>query len=410
MVEKDLIDKSIIRGIKWILEMVLAVKEDGSIEGLPAFFTCDGLKDHINVHKTAGTATSDALSLICQSTEYLKDCGIQPEKIEVCIRFLLEKILNSQSNEPGWDFGGFYPYDDQPDSEHPTVDATCLAIWALTSFYKERVSLENEFGFSFESYIESVENAVIAGMEFLFRMELSDGGFGIYRYQGDIPKTQPNENCTRMVQSTMDVSKRSGIFGSNDRDIYYPKCSKIIQKTYAYLRDHMAKDENGNLVWVPYFGSETEDYPAQDVVVSTARVCRSFIPVWWQMEGERDQILGYNEDFLVYWRNHAEQIKEKVGGYRFNSPAESDFSVGEYEWSSHPDMLAAFTVLYAYNLFGLALSKRDWEMLNRAVLHTMRLQHPHGHWDNPRAKNTPFCAVTLAAIEVLQEYRKAIKR
>ena len=127
------------------------------------------------------------------------------------------------------------------------------------------------------------------------------------------------------------------------------------------------------------------------------------------MEEERDQILEYNEDFLVYWRNHEEQIEEKVGGYRFNSPTKSNFSVGEYEWSSHPDMLAAFTVLQAYNLFGLALSKRDWEMLNRAVLHTMRLQHPHGHWDNPRAKNTPFCAVTLAAIEVLQEYRKAIK-
>ena len=407
--EEDITKKAIIKGIRWMLEMVLAAKEDGNIEGLPAFFSCDGKEDHIIGFKTAGTATSDALSLICQSSEYLKDCGMQSEEIGTCIHFLLEKILNCQCNESGWDFGGFYPFEDQPDAQHPTVDATCLAVMALGTFYGERVNLEKEFAFSFERHIESVEKAVIAGLEFLFRMELSDGSFGIYRYQGDIPRTQPNENCTRMVQSTMGVSKGSGIFDSNDRDIYYPKCSKVIQKTYAYLRDHRAEDENGNLVWAPYFGSRAEDYPVQDVIVSAARVCRSFIPVWWQMEEERDQVLGYNEDVLVYWRNNEEQIKEKVGGYRFNSPGASDFSAGEYEWSSHPDMLAAFTILQAYNLFGLALDKNNWGMINRAVLHTMNLQHPHGHWDNPRAENTPFCAVTLAAIEVLQEYRKAIK-
>ena len=407
--EDDNTKKSIINGINWMLDMVLAAKEDGNIEGLPAFFSCDGTTDHIIGFKTAGTATSDALSLICQSVEYLKDCGKTPKEIEVCIRFLLEKIQKCQCSIPGWDFGGFYPFEDQPDSYHPTVDATCLAVMALGTFYAERGSLEKEFGFSFEKQIEAVEEAVIAGLEFLFRMELADGSFGIYRYKGDVPKTQPNENCTRMVQSTMGVSKGSGIFDSKDRDVYYPKCSGVIRNTYNYLCEHKAVDENGYQLWAPYFGSNAGDYSTENVVVSTARVCRSFIPVWWQIEDERKDILKYNEDFLAYWRNCEETLKDKVGVYRFNSPSENEFSAGEYEWSSHPDMLAAFSVLQAYNLFGIALNKQDWTIINKAVLHTMALQHPHGHWDNPRAKNTPFCAVTLAAIEILEEYRKAIK-
>ena len=46
-------------------------------------------------------------------------------------------------------------------------------------------------------------------------------------------------------------------------------------------------------------------------------------------------------------------------------------------------------------------------MIDKTVDRTLMLQHPHGHWDNPLAVKTPFCGATLAAIELLQEYRKA---
>lgn len=406
---EDNVKQAIIKGIEWMLNMVLAASDDGHIEGMPAFFSCDGSEDHIIGFKVAGTATSDALSLICTAPEYLKECGKSPDEIGKCIRFLLEKILKCQCNEEGWDFGGFYPYEDQPESYHPTVDATCLAVMALGTFYQEQKNLKKEFGFSFEELITQVENAVINGLEFLFRMELKEGCFGIYRYQGDFPKTAPNENCTRMVQSTMGVSKGSGIFDSNNREIYYGKCSQVIQKTYTYLIRHRAETEEQSYLWAPYFGSRTADYPVQDIAVSSARVCRSFIPVWWQMEEERSNILQANEALLCYWKKHEIPIANTVGSYRFNSPSGDAFSSGEYYWPSRPDMLTVFTVLQAYNLFGLALCKEDWGMIERAIKHTLAFQHPHGHWDNPNAEKTPFCAVTLAAVEALIEYRKARK-
>jgi hypothetical protein len=127
------------------------------------------------------------------------------------------------------------------------------------------------------------------------------------------------------------------------------------------------------------------------------------------MEEERSNILQVNEALLCYWKKNEIQIANAVGSYRFNSPSGDAFSSGEYYWPSRPDMLTVFTVLQAYNLFGLSLCKEDWGMIERAIKHTLAFQHPHGHWDNPNAEKTPFCAVTLAAVEALIEYRKARK-
>ena len=403
----DPINGAIIRGICWILDMVLTAADDGHIDGLPAFFTCDDSKDYIIGFKAAGTATSDALFLICKSSGYLRECKKSADEISKCIRFLLEKILKCQVQEPGWDHGGFLPYEDQPESEHPTVEATCLAAMALATFSMEREHVEKEFDVSFEDMANIVDEAMISGLEFLFRMELSSGGFGSYRYKGDNPYSTPNENCTRMVLSTMGIFKGSGMFDRKEREAFYQTCSSVIQKAYEYLMGHRATDAVAGYVWAPYFGHRSEDYSSQDVIVSTAKVCRSFIPVWWQMEDQRDNILEFNYEFLTYWKCHEYEAAGQVGYYRFNSPSRHAFSTGEYFWASRPDMLAAFTVLQAYNLFGLALTKEDMRMVTRAVRHTLEFQHPHGHWDNPIAVKTPFCAVTLAAIELLIEYQTA---
>lgn len=396
---------SIIKGINWTIHVSGLAKDDKNIGGLPAFFSCNHLDDQIIGVKVAGTSTSDAMSLLCQSTDYLLCCGKKVEEITDCLSFLLDKTIACQCVASGWDKGGFFPLEDQPESNHPTVDATCLAVMALCSFYEHRNVMEEKFCGKLKTEYKEVEQAVLDGLEFLFRMQLSDGSFGIYKYE-DGRESAPNENCTRMVQSTMGVCKGSGVFDSTERFDFYPACCNVITNTYGYLCSHTAKAE-GYQVWAPYFGTRAQDYNTADVIVSTARVCRSFIPVWWQCEDERENIVKFCYDFLRYWHENEKKIVDKVGSYRFNSPTEDGFSAGEYFWPSRPDMLAAFTVLQAYNMFGLALSKEEWGLIERTVQRTLEIQHSHGHWDNPLAEKTPFCAVTLAAIELLQEYRKA---
>ena len=154
----------------------------------------------------------------------------------------------------------------------------------------------------------------------------------------------------------------------------YPACSKVIAAAYAYLCSHMAKAGEYR-IWAPYFGERTRDFDSADVLVSAARVCRSLISVWWQMEDERCNILTYCNGVLRYWQEHENTVADRVWRYRFTTPTDSGFSSGEYFWASHPDMLAAFTVLQAYNLFDMALTKEHWAMIDRAVQHTLSLQH-----------------------------------
>lgn len=403
--DTDVVYDSITKAIGWSIEMTLRALESGDIEGQPAFYSCTKDGDYPIGFKVASTATSDSLTLICVGLDYLPACGKSQEEIYKCISFLLEKTLLCQCVDESWDKGGFYPLEDQPDAFHPTVDATCLAVKALCVFLVKRDALEQYTARTFSIQDKQVMDAVIDGLLFLEHMQKADGSFGIYTYENGL-SGQSNENCTRIALSTTGVCKGSGIFDRLERFELYPKCSGIIERAYHYLAAHTAKSEEGAL-WTPYYGTEVQDYRIEDILVSSSRVCSAWIPVWWQMEEERPNLLGSCTCLANFWEHHYEQAGG-IGYYRFTTPTENGFSSGEYFWASHPHMLTAFTVLQAYNLFGLALTKKQWGLVERTVQDTLNMQHKgHGHWDNPLAKNTPFCAVTLAAIELLMEYRKA---
>lgn len=406
---------AIIHGIEWCVHMVqLARQED--MKGLPAFLRC-GVRDSLIGKNVAGTATSDALSLLCNGIDYILECNIVSDILADSYVFLVEQILGCQHQENDWDKGGFFPLEDQPGAEHPTVDATCLAIMALCDFYTNRTILEEKLHISVGTENAAIENAVLKGLEFLFRMQQPEGSFGIYKYEQEYMDgvqqdtdsgtgiAEPNDNCTRMVLSTMGVSKGSEIFDAQERYELYEKCSEIILKAYRYLKNHRAQ-ENEVFVWTPYLGTQIKNYPCEDIIVSSARVCRSLIPVWWQCEEERKQIQKYYSDFFVFWKQEEKKLKGKIGKYMFKTPGKDKYSAGTYIWQSYPEMIAAFTVLQGYNLFGLALNKEEWSFLDAVVRDVLEMQHPHGHWNAPHSSN-PFCAVTLAAIELLKEYRKA---
>lgn len=406
---------AIVRGIKWCIHMVHLAKTE-EMKGLPAFLRC-GEQDSLIGKKVAGTATSDALSLLCNGIDYIRDCKIETEILVSCFVFLVKQVLGCQHRRNDWDKGGFVPLEDQPESEHPTVDATCLAIMALCDFYSNRSLLEEKLHVMVGIESSEIENAVLDGLEFLFRMQQPKGSYGIYKYEEEYPDgvhldrdcrtgtAEPNENCTRMVLSTMGVCKGSGIFDAQKRFDLYGKCSECIQRSFEYLKEHMAESDEV-YVWAPYFGKKARDYSYGDMVVSSARVCRSLIPIWWQCEEERKQIKTYYSDFLIFWKQEKQNVKGRKGIYKFKTPGKNKYSIGIYEWESYSDMIAAFTVLQGYNLFGMALTKEDWKILETVVGEVMEMQHPHGHWNKPSGGN-PFCAVTLAAIELLKEYRIA---
>ena len=400
------VEKAISLALSWTVDMTLAARRSGEIAGQPAFYTCEEDGDRIIGFKAAGTATSDSLTALCQSTEDLLHCGKASEDVSACIAFLLEKTLATQCVDSGWDYGGFYPLEDQPDAEHPTVDATCLAVMALCEFLDKQSKLKE---FSKEQALvdqRATMAAIVSGIEFLLRIQNEDGSFSIYRFENGALGT-PNENCTRAAQSTLGMGKGSGAFDVLGREDLYAACSRAIAKSYHYLSSHTASDGFRQL-WAPYFGIQMDVYSSADVINSSAKVGRSFIPVWWQMEEERSRILAYWRSLADYWSDHVQEA-EQVGFYRFSTPTAEAFSSGEYAWASHPDMLAAFTLLQAHNQFAFQLSDRNWELIENAVRRTLSLQHPHGHLDNPLARRTPFCAATFAAVELLQEYRVAKK-
>lgn len=129
--------------------------------------------------------------------------------------------------------------------------------------------------------------------------------------------------------------------------------------------------------------------------------------VWWQIEDEREQLQRFYMDFFSFWMLEEKGLQGKTGKYSFKTPGVEKYSVGIYQWLSYPEMIAAFTVLQGYNMFGLALRKEEWEFLERVVSDVLKMQHPHGHWNSPADPGKPFCAATLAAIELLKEYRTA---
>lgn len=407
--------EAIIRGIEWCVHMVQLAGEEG-MEGLPAFLRC-GEQDSLIGKKVAGTATSDALSLLCNGIDYIRECEIEPKMLASSFTFLVEQVLGCQYRGDGWDKGGFFSLEDQPGAEHPTVDTTCLAIMALCDFYSNRSSLEEKLHVMVGIASSEIEDAVLDGLEFLFCMQQPEGSYGIYKYEEEYPDginldrdcrtgtAESNENCTRMVLSTMGVCKGSGIFDARKRFDLYGKCSECIQKSYGYLKNHMAESDEV-YVWAPYFGEKARDYPYGDIIASSARVCRSLIPVWWQCEEEREQIKKYYSDFLIFWKQEEQDVRGRYGIYTFKTPGKDKYTIGTYTWESYSDMIAAFTVLQGYNLFGMALTREDWKILESVIHEVMRMQHPHGHWNKPSGGN-PFCAVTLAAIELLKEYRIA---
>lgn len=416
--DDDSIKTSIENSLKWCIQMVKMAIESG-LKGLPAFLRCEE-SDSLIGNKVAGTATPEALSFLCRGGSYFEKTiktNQEKETLAAVFTFLLENTLACQCNFVGWDNGGFYPLEDQPEAEHPTIDATSIALMALCDFYSHKSMLQEITDNKIIAIDEIIQKAVIAGIDFVVRMQRPEGGFSIYQYEdeylnGNTLNIQrengialPNDNCTRIIISAMGTSKGSGIFDDIKKYNYYDICSNVIKRSYEYLTNNTANVSQGQ-IWLPYFGKDESQYDQGDILVSSGRVNRCFVPVWWQMEAKRPEIKKYTSDFAAYWCNVSKQSGGRIGKYIFRTPKKDVYSDVTYNWKSYSDMIAGFAVLQAYNMFGIALTKEEWKTIEEAKNRVLVLQHPHGHWNLP-STTQPFLAVTVAAYDFLTAYLSA---
>jgi len=404
------ITSAIKKGFEWCVDITLRA-QSSSMQGLPAFFTCHTDKDEIIGIRPAGTAVSDALTLMCEGVDYLQTLGLPPETLAQVFIFLTERVLGFQVDDSGWDQGGFLPMEDQPEAAHPTVDATCLAVMALCSLFENAESIANFSKYDHKKIFPRLTAAVIGGLQFLFRMQLPDGSYGIYRFEKERDAgsvfTVSHENSTRLVLATMGTAKGSGIFDHLDKAEFYAKCNNVISSVFSFMSAHVA-DVGGTKLWLPQFASELRRMPLHEGIASTGRVCRALRPVWFAIEEKRPAILELVGSFCQ------KCIQDFPGAsttsyYNFTSPGENGYSTF-YNWRSHADILAAYALLEAYVFYEIPLSLDAWMLIETTVYNTLQRQHHgHGHWNDPDSKK-PFIATTLSAIELLKYYLTATKK
>jgi hypothetical protein len=401
------------KGFAWCINIALQADSAG-MQGLPAFFTCHKDKDEFIGLRPAGTAVSDALVLMCEGVDYLQMLDFSPETLSKVFVFLIEQTLSLQVYDSNWDKGGFLPMEDQPESAHPTVDATCLAVMALCSLFENAKTISRFTEYDHAKFFPHIVSAVTEGLHFLFRMQLANGGYGIYRFESECDETEksiivtsPHENSTRLVLATMGTVKGSGIFDFLERGDFYAECNRVIQRIFFYMLVNMA-DVEGTKLWLPGFAKELRRIPIFEAVASTARVCRSLRPVWYAFETERKAISeiinGYCQKCLQNFPN-----ANTTSYYNFTSPRKYDYSTF-YSWRYYADVVSAYALLEAYMFYDVHLPLAAWELIESTIHHTLRRQHfEHGHWNDPDSKK-PFIATTLSSIELLKYYLAAMKK
>jgi|GEM_PF-3207680 len=400
------IRQAISKGLKWCTDITLKSKANG-LEGLPAMLSCNGTNDEIIGLTAAGTAVYDALSLFSEMSHHLLTSDKSKNSEVFC--FLTKCTLSFQCVDEGWDYGGFAPLEDQPEAFHPTVDATCLAILALSSFFSCRDKISEVTDIDINELLPHISKAIVDGLSFLFRMQLPDGAFGNYRYQnetkGELFITQPHENSTRFVLAAMGASKGSGVFEYLGKEDFFGKCDTVISSIFTYLCNHISSSDG---LWFPYFALTQNNLPYDDGLAATARVGRSLKAVWFGFKDKRREVADILQNFAKHclrsYNGH-----EAVSYYRFRTPTIDGYST-YFNWRCRLDEVVSYTLLEMYLIYDIPHDPCVWLYIGKTVESILKRQHTvHGHWKDT-ITGKPYIAPTLAAVELLDCYLLAINK
>lgn len=446
------IKTAIFKGLKW-LHWTLHFSQDPvqNLQGLPAFWICQDVDGDMPMgFLQAGTSNGDTIGTMADSFFHhcrypdieFEDGIIKPEVIAETFDIGLEYILDCQlilgrpgfkkyeRNELGHNLGGFLPHDDQPLAFHPTVDATWDALIALNTIHDVYRYLE-EMRATPKTKKETVLNAVVSGVDFLIRMQLDEGGWGIYKY----PKENKapvfaHEFTTGLVILSLYLSILSGAL--DDEPDRLNKTHDALFKSFLFLKDQI-KSFKGINVYTPFFTMPVNECSNTDILKASVLTVTGLLTLyrWYdgfiigtRLEqkynpagGFRETIIRFLAEFIRLAEKHWETDYRKFASVDFKVPLETRLNDTFNSWENRLDTTMAIMLLDLFNEsckpgseLDIKFSDSLWERIQENVLNILNEQHPnHGHWNEPVGGKPLAAAATMMALQALHYYLTAMK-
>lgn len=422
------IRKAILKGLCWLHWTITEVERSGGqVRGLPPFWNCgDGVDEPLG-YLTAGTSNGDTLEALVDS--YYYDCSYErcnlPDKgktLSAVLRFLLNcqvpqsfqsEVSQFSLEQHAWNKGGFMAYDDQPKAFHPTVDATWDGVTALSSVYDLYDRLTAAYG-AFEISKEALGQRLVLAIEFLLRMQLPDGGWGIYRYQHDSSQVYPYEFTTAYTVIALCLTRLGDVYNEQNRPDLYKDVEKALHRTFEFLK--AKRQRFGSLgVWTPFFDSSPENRFISEILKCTAWTCSGLLALYRQFEELRGDIRPMLKDFIELADQNWTPNYRRRADVEFRVPLENNLQDTYNSWKNRLDTTLVILLLDLHNEGreagepALALTEKLWDRIEETVANVLHEQHPeHGHWNEP-VDNQPLAAATLMSLQALHYYLKAMK-
>lgn len=410
------------RGYKWFLWTLTEGMSGYDLEFLPAFWECGQGRDTPIGELRAETSVGDTLASLADSHLFACSVGTVPGDQRAAFAQGLRQLLRypiERDTPPDWDEytrvwnrGGFLPYDDQPEAAYPTVDATWDAVLALSSMYDQFDRLTEAYG-SLEMDKRVVGAALLDGAEFLLRMQLPEGGWGIYQYRNDEPRVPPSEFTTGQTVLALSLLLGSTAFEDLGRASLRPETDNALRKAWRFLHDR-AVDFDGPRAWVPFFGASPDDAPAQDILRATIWTGTGLLALYRACPDLCQQIGALLRDVVALTERHWRPDHKRSADFDFRVPLTGRLHDVFGKWSNRYDVTVVILLLDLFNQSsaddGLAInfSADLWTRIERALGQILKEQHAeHGHWHEP-LEGLPLAAATAMATQALQYYLIAV--
>jgi hypothetical protein len=424
------------RGYGWFLWTLRSSLASGSgQEPLPAFWSCERGEDLPVGHLRAITSIGDTLTSLANSARFVCSlAGLQGDhrpKLGYGLRQLLDYRLEanlslnptevplpwggggfnpvdwSQANRE-WNRGGLLPFDDQPEAEYPTVDATWDAVLALAALYEQYPALAGADGLR-EAPRKTIGAALLDGVAFLVRLQLPAGGWGIYRYPADQPEVPAYEFTTGQTILALSLVLATSLFEDREQPALRAATEAALRRAWAFLR-RRAVPFDGLSIWAPYFDDTLDAHSPRSLLRATIWTGTGLLALYRAFKDLREELAPRLQELILLAERHWQIDYRRSVEVEFRVPLRQSLHDVFGKWSNRYDLTVVILLLDLYNecsrdpQLSLAFSDGLWGRIERTLGLLIEEQHPqHGHWHEP-IDGLPLAAATAMAIQALQSY------
>jgi len=359
--------------ISWAFE-IISNCIDHAMKGMPVFWMCKE-NEHVAIGDIPGSfAAVDSILLILEPAYF----GFCPplcalNKIKKLEKFF-DLVLSYQNKQGGWNDGGFYVEkdDDFPASNVPTVDSTANAVFMLTMLPEFNECLESK-GCKPIKTMQALEYPISSGVKFLLRMQLSTGGWGIYRYEQDRFIVPPRDYSSMLAISALSQAKLIGSVLEED------VLCELESATNRYIKfvESVANKRGGTIFWSSNLSErapETKESP-----YATARVSKGLIDLALASPQHRMDLEELVNGAILYIIERWEPNPRNQAIMQFRVPTKDGPFESFMRWEPPADPIVVSTLLGYSAKFNHKLDPRVIEKIHNSILHIVSSQI-HGHW------------------------------